>query len=437
MNRLSDLLNSLPPLRRRKGSEDLREGLSDSALKIMSSNTYLTSNQRGKMPEGGSNEHAFSGGEQGNTTEIMQNNAMLIGSDNQAQKPNLKARTLLGYVKDDESNAEKSTTYLVTPPKAAHKKKPLSKIFRRKGSKKPATPSSSEKPSGRKVISAPILVDASPNAKALLSSASSLIDVSPSAKHVVNYSRPIVRHSSNDGSSGSPIMRQPSENELHGSNPFVGPGTVSRGLANDINASLVSPTHDGQLPGTNEVQILDHSNSSTVQGSRAADTHHALSGTLSTANNADGSDSDSFNPSDYSGDEDSVQQAVPVPIVFSGRAKLVDIRPPHGTKATAPRNQFTIGNARTSRTTQLTDHDAEVLGAQDAARYYNNGMRSQSRPRDHYTEDPFIDPPFRPLLAKPANEIAAREMARLKASREGGNPAGGDTTTARGRLEGC
>ena len=109
-----------------------------------------------------------------------------------------------------------------------------------------------------------------------------------------------------------------------------------------------------------------------------------------------------------------------VPITFSGKAKLVNIRPPHGSGTAAPSIQSTIGNALTSSTIQLTDHDAEVLGAQDAARYYNNGMRPQTRLGEVNTEDPFIDPPFRPLLAKPANVIAAREMARIQAERVGG-----------------
>ena len=161
------------------------------------------------------------------------------------------------------------------------------------------------------------------------------------------------------------------------------------------------------------MQIHDHSDPSIVHENEAADAHHAVSETLDTEN-ADASDSDSFNPSDYSGDENSVQQAIVVPITFSGKAKLVDIRPPHGSRTAAPSNQST------SSTTQLTDHDAEVLGAQDAARYYNNGIRPQTRSGEANTEDPFIDPPFRPLLSKPANDIAAREMARIQAERVGG-----------------
>ena len=174
-----------------------------------------------------------------------------------------------------------------------------------------------------------------------------------------------------------------------------------------------------RLSDTDDMQVHENSDPSIVHENEAADAHHAVSETLYTEN-ADASDSDSFNPSDYSGDEYSVQQAIAVPSTFSGKAKLVDIRPPDGSSTAAPSNQSTIGNALTSSTPQLTDHDAEVLGAQDAARYYNNGMRPPTRSGEVDTEDPFIDPPFRSLLAKPANNIAAREMARIQAEREGG-----------------
>ena len=376
----------------------------------MSSYTYLTPNPRGKMPQRGSNEHAISGKAQGNAATMIQTNANPIGSEGQAPKPNLKARTVLGYAEDDESNAEKSTTDLLPSPKVTHEKKPFRKFFRRKDNKEPTTPSSSGKTSGRRVISAPTLIDASPNAKNLLDSASLLIDNSPSVKHVVNYSRPIARHTSSDVSSGSPAA-------LHGPIPFAGPGTVPEGLTD---TSLVSRASDVRLSDTDEMQIHDHSGPSIIHESKAADAHHAVSETLYTEKNADASDSDSFNPSEYSGDENSVQQAMAVPITLSGNAKLVDIRPLHRTRAAAPSNQSTIGNALTSSTTQLTDHDAEVLGAQDAARYYNNSMRPQTRSGEVNTEDPFIDPPFRPLLSKPANNIAAREMVRIQAERAGG-----------------
>ena len=168
-----------------------------------------------------------------------------------------------------------------------------------------------------------------------------------------------------------------------------------------------------------ESQIHDHSNPSTFHKNEATDAHHAVSGPLHTEN-ADASDSDSFDPSDYSGDEDSVQEAIAVPITFSGEAKLVNIRPPHGSSTAAPSNQSTIGNALTSNTTRLTDREAEDLGAQDAARYYNNGMRLQTRSGETNTEDSFIDPPFRALLTKPANKIAAREMVRIQAERVDG-----------------
>ena len=173
-----------------------------------------------------------------------------------------------------------------------------------------------------------------------------------------------------------------------------------------------------RLSDTDDIQIHENSDPSIVHENEAADAHHAVSKTLHTENE-DASDSDSFNPSDYSGDENSVQQATAVPVTFNGKAKLVDIRPPRGSSTAALSNQSTIGNALISNTPQLTDHDAEVLGAQDAVRYYNNGMRAQARSGGIDMEDPFIDPPVRLLLAKPANDIAAREMARIQAEREG------------------
>ena len=383
----------------------------------MSSYTYLTPNQRGKMLQGGSNEHATSGKAQRNVAKMIKTNANPIVSEDQAPKPNLKARTVLGFVENDESNAEKSPTNLLPSPKAAHEKKTFRKFFRRKDNKEPTTPSSSSgKASGRRVISAPTFIDASPNAKNLLDSAPLLIDDLPSAKHVVNYSRPIARHTSSDVSSGSPVMLRGPTTTLHGSIPFTGPGPVHEGLTN---TSLVSRAADVRLSDTDEMQIHDHSDPSTIDENEAVDAHHVVGETLSTEKNADASDSDSFNPSDYSGDENSVQQAMAVPIIFSGNAKLVNIRPTHGTSTVAPSNQSAPGNTLTSSTAQLTDHDAEVLGAQDADRYYYNGMKPQTRSGEVNTEDPFIDPPFRPLLSKPVNNIAALEMLRIRAERAG------------------
>ena len=105
-------------------------------------------------------------------------------------------------------------------------------------------------------------------------------------------------------------------------------------------------------------------------------------------------------------------------VVFSGKAKLVDIRPPRKTTTAAAAPRSDIGNANASLTTKLTDREAEALGAQDAERYYRNGLNAQTRSTTATSEDPIIDPPFQNLLAKPANEIAAREMARLKAARK-------------------
>ena len=139
---------------------------------------------------------------------------------------------------------------------------------------------------------------------------------------------------------------------------------------------------------------------------------------MATEKNADANDSDSFNPSDYSGDENSVQQATPARIIFSGKAKLVDIRPPRKTNTAAPAPRSDTGKANASGTTKLSDREAEALGAQDAERYYRNGLNAQTRSTTATSEDPIIDPAFQKLLAKPANEIVAREMARLKAARK-------------------
>ncbi len=84
-----------------------------------------------------------------------------------------------------------------------------------------------------------------------------------------------------------------------------------------------------------------------------------------------------------------------------------------------------MGSVIAPGATQLTDHDAEVLGAQDADRYIAHAMASRARHAATNTDDPFIDPAFQNLLAKPANEIAAKEMARIKAAREAANMDGG------------
>ena len=114
-----------------------------------------------------------------------------------------------------------------------------------------------------------------------------------------------------------------------------------------------------------------------------------------------------------------------MPIVFSGRAKLVDIPPPHRKITAASGDQSGMSGAVAPGTAQLTDREAEALGAQDADRYFANAMHSRTHPRAINTDDPFIDPAFHNLLAKPANEIAAKEMERIKAAREAANMGGG------------
>lgn len=409
MHHISDLLHPSPPLRRRKGSMALRKKTSDSATvhsmisktgetrdapcghdrdhtaeNSQDSDTCLKPIHHGKTPKERGNQNTLSGDDEGNIADIGQISEISTSSENYVVKRKTsgfpKADAVLGYGEEDKLTPEKSMTKLVTSPKASHGKKSLSNLFHRKG-KGSTTPPSSGKIAGRMTISAPTLVDASPDAKALLNSAPSLGDASPNAKNVVNYSRPIAHHPSSDGSNGSPIVRGRSSSALHSSNSFPGPST-----------------------------------------SQAADEHVVIP---ETEKDPDASDSDSFNPSDYSGDENSVQQAVAIPIVYSGRAKLVDIRPPRGTKNEASGSRPGVGITVAPSTVNSTGHDAEALGAQDADRYLANAMKSHTGPETTNTDDPFIDPAFRNLLAKPANEIAAKEMARIKAARKAGNMGGG------------
>lgn len=273
MNRGSDLLHPSPPFRRRKGSKTLREKSSDSATdpSIMSntgatqdafhghhqdyamettdnSNTYLTPNQRGKMREARGNQKSFSGEEQEKTAETSQSHTTLTSSEDQELKSDssnfTKVDAVLGKIEDNKIATKKGMTDLVTAPKAAHGKKSLRRFFHRKGNREPTTPpSSSGKTPGRRIISAPALIDASPN-----------------AKNVVNFSRPIALHSSSDVSSESPALRGARDTELRGSNPIPGPSASPEGLTDKsenitvgLNASLVSQHPDLRLPNVDEV----------------------------------------------------------------------------------------------------------------------------------------------------------------------------------------
>lgn len=167
-------------------------------------NTYLIPTQRGNMPQSRYSQKSFFDKEQGDTTDIAKGSETFTSSEDQVLEPKSrdisKAHKLLGYPDDDQITPKKSTTDQVTTPKARNEKKFFSKLFHRKGSKEPTTPpsSSSENSAGRRIISAPTLVDASPNAKGLLKSARSLIDDSPVAKNAVNYSRPMALRSMSD-----------------------------------------------------------------------------------------------------------------------------------------------------------------------------------------------------------------------------------------------
>ena len=220
------------------------------AEESQNSDTYLIPAHCGKMPEARGNQSASSGENQGNMAEIAQSCETSTSSGNSVMKRKTsgfpKADAVLGYGEEATITPKKSMTNLVTSPKASHEKKSLRNLFHRKGSKESTTPPFSlGKTANRMTISGPNLVDASPNAKLLLGSASSLVDASLGAKNVVNYSRPIVPHSSSDASNGSPVVRGPSSSVLHSSNPT--PGLNSEGLADKsgnisvgLNTSLVS-----------------------------------------------------------------------------------------------------------------------------------------------------------------------------------------------------
>ena len=413
------------------------------------SDTYATPSHRGKIAEAHGNQNAFSGEDQGNTAENDESSEASLNLDFPFWKNKTsglsKTHAEEGREEEHTTTVAKSMTNAVTSPKASNKKRTLRNFFSRKSSKEStSSPSSSSgKAAGRKIISAPTLVDASPNAKTLLNSASPLINTPSDAKKVVNYSRPTAPQSSNNVSSGSPVGRGRSGSGMRGPNPSLGPST--------------SPEEDGE----------------------------------------------SFNPSDHSGDEDSVQRAIAVPVVASGRAKLVQVRPPRAINTAASDNQPGMGIAVTSRTSRMTDEEAMALGvqdadrykanvrpsravntaasdnqpgtgialssgtsrmtdeeamalgAQDAERYIANAMTSQIRPAATNTDDPFVGPAFQNLLTKPGNEISQRtalggsvptDEERAHASALGSRRAAGqtgsrvqkkgDNTTARGQLEG-
>ena len=280
-------------------------------------NAYTTPTDSGKMTKAHGNQSAFSGEDQGNTAENDESSEASLNLDFPVWKNKTSGLSKM-YAKEDHgeedtTTATKSMTNAVTSPKASNKKKSLRNLFSRKSSKEStSSPSSSGKTAGRRVISAPTLVNASSNAKALLDSASPLINTPSNARNVVNYSRPTAPQSSSNVSSGSPVGRGRSGSGMRGPSPSSGPST--------------SPEED----------------------------------------------SESFNPFNHSGDEDSVQRAVAVPIVASGRAKLVQARPPRTINTPASDNQSGMGIAVTSGTPRMTDEEAMALGAQDADRYIAN-----------------------------------------------------------------
>ena len=431
-----DLLHPSPPLRRRKGSNTLREDILNSATthSIMpnsgwaqdalrgqiqdhaaknsdNSNPYLTPNQRGKMPEARNSQDTFSDEEYGKTARTEKSSEFSASSEGQVLKPKSsgleKAHAVLGHGNGDELIQKKSTTDLAASAKAVHKKKSFRNLFKRKASKEPTTPpsSSSANTSSGKVISAPTLINASPNAKALLDSATSLTQRSPSAANVVNFSRPFPDRSTSDVSSGSPAGRGRSRTVLYGSNPFSSASTTPGVFTGGSGIIPVGP------------------NTSTV--SQNAGSH------------------DSFNPSDYTGNETSVRQARAVPIILSGGARGIDIPPRRRSNTTASSNGQLVGSTVTSCTTPLTDREAEALGAQDADRYYHNASSSQTRatrdagiPRIDYGQ-----PDQHTALGASAPTDKERAHARALTARLSADASGqvqndNDNKTARGRLEG-
>lgn len=216
------------------------------------SDTYLTPSHHDWLPKAGGYQDVSSGEDQGDGAGFDRSSATPTSSDNFILKHKTsgfpKADAVLGYGEDLEIIPKKSMTNLVTSPKAGHEKKPLRKLFHSKGSKESTTPPpSSGKAEGRVTISAPTLVNASPDARVLLNSASSLVDSSPDAKNVANYSRPLVHRCPSDASIGSPVVCGLSSSASYNSNPYPGPSTSTGGFTGKsgripagVNTSLVS-----------------------------------------------------------------------------------------------------------------------------------------------------------------------------------------------------
>ena len=90
-------------------------------------------------------------------------------------------------------------------------------------------------------------------------------------------------------------------------------------------------------------------------------------------------DGKSFNPSDRSGDENSIHQAVAILVVASGSAESVQVRLPRIINTAASGNQSGVGTAAIFGKAKMTDQEAEALGAQDADLYNANTMISHIR----------------------------------------------------------
>ena len=409
----------------------LREQITDDvAYHNESSIYYRTSIEHSKMLGAHGNRNNVSGEDQSNPAEISESAEASTSSKDLVSKPksrsSQKSHTILDHRDEDMIIPEKITAQRVPSPDICHAKKLLSNFFHRERSKETtAMPSFSAKSASLGMISAPTLIDASPNAKAILGSTPFLDDDPLRVNDAVNYSRLIATQSSNARSNASPKRRDVSDPILYSSsessNSHKGSnrGTDNSGrMPAGPNTSSVSHSLILLLPNTDRVQIHDHFDVSVVLGDQTTDEHN-------TEKRAAASDDDSFYPSDYSGKEKSVKKAARMPIAFSGRAKMVDVRRLLKVNTPASSNRSGGDTASVSSPIRLTDREAEALGAQDADRYLSNAMTSQKHPTDTYVSDPFISLPYQNLLAKPANEIAAKEMARIKDAREARNKSGG------------
>lgn len=135
---------------------------------------------------------------------------------------------------------------------------------------------------------------------------------------------------------------------------------------------------------------------------------------------------DDFNPSDYSGDDNSVHTAKVVPIVFSGKAKLVDIPARRGPHYPAtidrndPRNMALFSNPP-DNDLLMVERKAEALKVQREQAAADEAKRAQ---------DASAKPKTKGAFANLKNAFKPKENKHEEGEGEGENG------TARGRMEG-